>query len=194
MCQIFPYFQSCCPGCENISCYLCYLNWGVHRVHFLLVGDKHEFFLGKSEDSCCVPGPAWQQTVGVWDCSVAEEATGWFRGQGRTYSREFFFPTLKMGGRLMADKVTLHIITLFRKGIKVPWQNFKVEEVRREEGYMVAFKAIYQGKIAHESDTMSRNSCSHPCLPYSRMGTKCNQQIEFMHMEHVSIRYACLIK
>lgn len=47
------------------------------RVGFLLGGDKHEFFMEKSEESCCVAGPApryqqWEHMTAL--LSVTKEA------------------------------------------------------------------------------------------------------------------------
>ena len=53
----FPYFQSCVQSMKTSSAYSDTLT-DVDRVDFLLVGDKHESFVEKSQGSSCVAGSA----------------------------------------------------------------------------------------------------------------------------------------
>lgn len=65
----FSYFQSCVLAMKTSSANNDTLT-EVDRVGFLLGGDKHEFFMEKSEESRCVAGPAPQiPAVRTQDCS-----------------------------------------------------------------------------------------------------------------------------
>lgn len=52
-----PCFPSCVLAMKTASAYSDTLA-EVDRVDFLLGGDKHDSFMGKSDESCCMAGPA----------------------------------------------------------------------------------------------------------------------------------------
>lgn len=121
----FPSFQSCVLAMKTSSAYSDTLT-EVDGVDFRLVGDTHESFMEKSELWSCCMASLPPETSG--ECTRLlfylrlRKLTGWLRGQEKTCSRDFFFQTPKMGGRLMAGKVTLQIIILSRRVTKVYWQ------------------------------------------------------------------------
>lgn len=142
-----PYFQSSVLAMKTSSASSDTLT-EVDRVDFPLAGDTHESFMEKFELwSCCVaslPPETSSERTRLLFYPWLRKLTGWLRGQGKTGSRDFSFQTPKMGGRVMAGKVTVQIRILFRQVTKAHWQAPCGGGDEERKSLTAAFSAIYQ--------------------------------------------------
>lgn len=103
-----------------------------------------------------------------------KKLTGWLRGPGKTCSRDFSLQIPKMGGRLMAGKVTLQIIILFRQVTKVNWQTLRWGDEERG-GLESCFQSHLSEKKAslHKMTPCLKILAWPPNLSYAGVWTNC---------------------